>query len=292
MISEKTPYTFTAMATSPNQMGPTRTLSRREAELVSWLEVERPKSVSLAEISSALDWPQKRTYSVTSRLVMKGWLHRTRAGHYEPLLGESAGILVPNPWVALTSWKVPHYVALSSAAYEHNLIPDRPGAVQVCVPIGTTAPAGWQELAIMLVPRRAFRLDGSRLTEAHGVTVRLAGIERVLLDSATMPGRVGGVFGLARIVDRGHKQADWRRFVELAKKTTRGAAAARRIAALLEILGQKVPPALAKLASAKKGAAPIYLGSTRVHGRRGEILPRWRVQLNVSPEALREEVTR
>jgi predicted transcriptional regulator of viral defense system len=275
-----------------NQLGPARTLSRREAELVSWLEVERPKSTSLAEISSALAWPQKRTYDVTSRLAKKGWLHRTRAGHFEPLLGESAGILVPDPWTALASWRVPYYVALASAAYEHNLIPDRPGAVQACVPVGTTAPASWRELGIALVPRRAFQLAGSQLTSAHGVTVRLAGIERVLLDSAIMPGRVGGVFGLARIVDRGGEQIDWQRFVELAAKSSRGTSAARRIAALLEVLNQEVPPVLAKFANTKAGASRIHLGSTRIHGRRGEILPRWRVQLNVSPEALREEVTR
>jgi predicted transcriptional regulator of viral defense system len=280
------------MTDPPNLLGPTRTLSRREAELVSWLEIERPKSTSLAEISSALAWPQKRTYDITSRLVKKGWLHRTRAGHFEPLLGESAGILVPDPWTALASWGVPYYVALASAAYEHNLIPDRPGAVQVCVPVGTTAPAGWRELAIMLVPRRALQLDGSQLTQAHGVTVRLAGIERVLLDSATMPGRVGGIFGLARIVDRGRDQVDWQRFVELARKAVRGTSAARRIAALLEVLNQEVPPVLAKFAGSKRDASRIHLGSTRAHGRYGEILPRWRVQLNVSPEALREEVTR
>lgn len=280
------------MIASSNQPGTARTLSRREAELVSWLEVERPKSVSLAEISGALDWPQKRTYNVTSRLVKKGWLHRTRAGHFEPLLGESAGIVVPDSRVALTSWKVPYYVALASAAYEHNLILDRPGAVQVCVPVGTTAPTGWRELAITLVPRRAFQLDGSHLAENRGVTVRIAGIERVLLDSATIPGRVGGVFGLTRIVERGRDQADWRRFAELAEKASRGVAAARRIAALLEILGQEVPPTLANLAKARKDTPPIYLGGTRVHGRRGEILPRWRVQVNLSPEALREEVSR
>jgi hypothetical protein len=114
----------------------------------------------------------------------------------------------------------------------------------------------------------------------------------VLLDSATMPGRVGGVFGLARIVDRGSERADWWRFAELAAESSRGVAAARRIAALLEVLGREVPPALAELAGAGKDASPIHLGSTRVHGRRGEILPRWRVQLNVSPEALREEVSR
>jgi hypothetical protein len=31
--------------------------------------------------------------------------------------------LVPDPWTALASWRVPYYVALASAAYEHNLIP-------------------------------------------------------------------------------------------------------------------------------------------------------------------------
>lgn len=269
-----------------------RTLSRTEAEVVSWLEIERPKSISLTEISGALDWPPKRTYNVTSRLVEKGWLHRTRAGHFEPLLGESGGILVPNPWVALTSWKVPHYVALASAAYEHNLIPDRPGAVQACVPVGTRKPAAWRKLAITLVPRRAFRLDGSQPTESHGVTVRLAGIERVLLDSATMPGRVGGTFGLVRIVDRGNERADWQRFAELAAKAPRGVTAARRIAALLEVLGREAPLTLAELAGAGKHTSPLPLGSTRVHGRHGEILPRWGVQLNVSPDALREEVGR
>jgi len=280
------------MNVSSSQLGSTRTLSRREAELVGWLEVERPKTTSLAEISGALEWPRKSAYDVTSRLVKKGWLHRTRAGHFEPLLGESAGILVPNPWTALASWRVSYYVALASAAYEHNLIPDRPGAVQACVPVGTTAPASWRELGIALVPRRAFQLDGSELVESHGVTVRIAGVERVLLDSATMPGRVGGVFGLTRIVDRGRDQVDWQRFVELARTSSRGTSASRRIAALLEVLNQEAPPVLAKFASSKGDASRIYLGSTRVHGRRGRVLPRWRVQLNVSPEALREEVSR
>jgi predicted transcriptional regulator of viral defense system len=269
-----------------------RTLSRREAELVGWLEVERPRSISLSEISDALGWPRRRTYSVTSNLTRKGWLHRTRAGQFEPLLGESAGVLVPDPWVALTSWKVSYYVGLSSAAYELDLTPDRPGAVQVCVPTGTTEPVSWRGMAITLVPQRAFTLDGSDLAEHHGVVVRIAGVERILLDAAISPARVGGVFGLARIVDRGDEQADWRRFVELAAVAGRGRAAARRLAALLEILGYPVQEALTDLAEVESTASPIYLGSTRTHGRRGEILPRWRVVVNVGPDALREEICR
>lgn len=275
-----------------NPVGIPRTLSRREGEVISWLEVERPPTVSVEEISQALEWPKKRTYSVASRLAKKGWLHRTRAGHYEPLLGESGGIQAANPWAALSSWTVPYYVALASAAYERNLSPDRPGAVQACVPFGTKAPASWRELAIALVPRRGFELEGSRLEERHGVIIRLAGIERVLLDSAITPARVGGVFGLARIVDRASEQTDWDRFARLATRASRGVPASRRIAALLEILGREVPADLGEFAHARDNASLVYLGSTGTHGRRGQIIPRWRVLVNLSAEALREEVQR
>jgi predicted transcriptional regulator of viral defense system len=280
------------MSTAQNRLGSPRTLSRREAELVSWLEFERPRTIDLDKMAEVLDVPKARTYDLASRLARKGWLHRTHAGQYEPLLGESAGIHAPNPWPALSAWKVPYYVGLASAAYEHNLTPDRPGAVQVCVRAGTTAPAGWRELGIALVARRVLELEGSEMQERHGVLVRLAGVERVLLDAARTPGRVGGVFGLARIVDRALERAEWSRFAELARRASRGGAAARRIAAVTEILGHEVPAALAALASVPSSTPLIYLASIRSNGRRGQILARWRVLVNISPEAIREEVRR
>jgi len=285
-------YTFTTMSPARNQIGFPRTLSRREAELVSWLEIERPSTISLDEMAEVLGVPKRRTYALASRLAKKGWLHRTNAGHYEPLLGESAGIRAANPWPALSSWKVPYYVGLGSAAYEHNLTPDRPGSVQVCVRSGTSAPGGWRELGITLVPRRVLELDGSELEERHRALIRLAGVERVLLDGARTPGRVGGIFGLARILDRALERAEWSRFAELASAAPRSRAAARRLAALTELLGHEVPPELATLASVPSAAALIYLASTGSNGRRGEILARWRVLVNAAPEGIREEVRR
>jgi predicted transcriptional regulator of viral defense system len=280
------------MTGAQEMLGVPRTLSRREAELVGWLEVERPPSISLDEVAGILEIPKSRTYDLASRLAKKGWLHRTGAGQYEPLLGESAGIVAANPWPALSSWKVPYYVGLGSAAYEHSLTPDRPGAVQVCVRSGTSAPSGWREMGIALVPRRVLDLDGTELVQRHGVTIRLAGVEKTLLDAAGAPGRVGGVFGLSRIVARALDRADWDRFAALARSTRRGVAAARRIAALVEILGQVVPGPLDDLGGVEKGAPLVYLASTRSNGRRGRILPRWRVLVNASPDAIREEVHR
>jgi hypothetical protein len=61
---------------------------------------------------------------------------------------------------------------------------------------------------------------------------------------------------------------------------------------LLQILEREVPSGLAEFATASRNAPLIYLGGTRTHGRRGQILPRWRVLVNLSPEAIREEVRR
>src|SRR5665811_141824 len=272
--------------------GSARTLGPVEAELVAWLEVERPATIDVDDVCKTFDWPRRRVYGLLSRLAKKGWLQRTVAGRYEPLLAESGGVRLPNPWAALSSWKVAYYVSLGSAAYERNRLPDRPAAIQVCVPAGTTRPTGWAQVSISLVARRSFDLSGSDLEERHGFNVRIAGIERILLDSATMPGRVGGAFGLARIVDRAAERASWERFARLARRSGRGTAASRRIAALLEILNREVPAELERIAASKRSDSLLYIGSTRVHGRRGQILPRWRVLVNLSADALREEVER
>lgn len=272
--------------------GSARTLGPLEAELVAWLELERPATISVNDVCETFSWPKHRVYDLLARLAKKGWLQRTVAGRYEPLLAESGGVRLPNPWAALSSWKVAYYVSLASAAYERSLMLDRPAAVQVCVPAGTTRPASWKGMSISLIARRSFDLSGSDLEERHGFVVRMAGIERILLDSATMPGRVGGAFGLARIVDRAADEADWQRFARMARRSGRGTAAGRRIAALFEILNRKVPTELRRIAASERSDSLLYLGSTRVHGRRGQILPRWRVLVNLSTDALREEVRR
>lgn len=68
--------------------------------------------------------------------------------------------------------------------------------------------------------------------------------------------------------------------------------AARRIAALLEILDLQIPETLAKRAKAHRGESLLYLGERRIHGARGTHLPRWAVVDNIGAAALREEIVR
>lgn len=234
-----------------------------------------------------------RPRRVLSQLARKGWLQRTRRGSYEPLFATTGGIAVPDPWAALAEWGVPHYVGFASAAYELGLTPDRPGEVQVCVRVGTSRPRGWQPVRLRLVPLRTFSTDGTEERDLHGYTVRLSSVEKTLLDSAAVPARAGGAFGLARMVTRALDIADWPEVARLATSVANGRPAARRLAALLDVLEEEVPGELRQVAEASAGdTSPFFLGSGEVHGRRGHELKPWGVVVNVSPEALREEVRR
>lgn len=272
---------------------PARTLSRREAELVSWLEAERRPSVSVSEVKQTLGWSDSVTRNTVSRLAKKGWLRRTARGHYETILAETGGWAVPNPWAALSTWAQRYYVGFKSAAYEHGLTPDRPGSVQTCVPTGAKRPQAWDGIPIFLIYVPKFDPVGTESKQLHGFGVRIAAPEKVLVDGANTPGRMGGVLGLARVVDRAaDNRLDWANVVQLAMASSRGRVSLRRLAAVLAVLRHEVPEPLAAAATAQPGESPLFLGDRRTHGARGERLPRWQVVVNVDPAVIREEMGR
>lgn len=272
-----------------------RTLGPREAEVVAWLEAERPPGIDVDSLADVFDWTRPQIRDILRRLARKGWMQRTAKGRYEPLLADTGGWALPNAWAALSSWGVPYYVGFASAAHERHLTPDRPGSVQTCVAVGAKRPRAWAEIPISLVHLRSFVLDGTEQTQLHGFPVQLAKTEKVLVDGAATPARVGGAIGLARILNRSFDEADWERFVHLASGMTRGGAASRRLAAIADLIGHEVPDKLATFASERVPESKdsvIYLDDRSLHGRRGQRLKRWQVVVNVSPEALREEVRR
>lgn len=274
------------------ELSSARTLSKREAEVVGWLEAERRRSLTAAELRATLGWSDSVTWHVLSRLARKGWLRRTARGRYETVLAETGGWHVPNPWAALSAWEQRYYIGFKSAAYEHQLTSDRPGSVQACVSVGARRPLAWGGIPIALIFLPSFQDEGVQLEKLHGFEVRIASVEKTLVDGGALPGRIGGLLGLARVVDRASDRADWKRAVELGTTSSRGEAGLRRIAALLELLGHAVPRALAKAATAGPRASPLFLGERRVYGAHGKRLPKWRVVVNVDPSLINEEVRR
>jgi len=268
-----------------------RTLGPREAEVLAWLETERPATIEVGDVAEAVGVSREYARTLVARLERKDWLQRLTRGRYEPLLGASGGWPAADPWAALDGWARPYYVSFASAAYELGLTTDRPGEVQVATVIGAALGPSMAEMGVRLVRLRRFDLEGSQQRDLHGHSVRIATTERCLLDCATHLDLAGGALGLARMLARADGQVDWVWLIQMAGELPRGAGAMRRVGALLEILDLEIPAPLLKATNDLHGR-PIPLDSLSGHASDGPVLARWGVRLTVVPEAIREEVRR
>lgn len=269
-----------------------RRLSGRGAKVIAWLESERQPTVSVGEVREQFGWSHPDVNNIMSRLARAGWLRRTAKGRYETILADTGGWVAPNPWAALSTWQQRYYVGFQSAAHELGLTPDRPRDVQTCVPLGAKQPRSWSDTPISLIFLRSYDNEGTEIAKMHGYSVRMASVERVLLDTAGLPQRIGGIPGLARVIDKAAERANWETVVRLSKRARRARAGLRRLATLLEILGHGVPDELARAATACPGESPLFLGERRIYGAKGKRLSRWQVVVNVDPGVLQEELSR
>jgi len=266
-----------------------RSLSSRQAEIVSWLEAEGRRSVTSRDVVNQFHWPEPMASNVLSDLATKQWLRRVGRGIYEFLAAEGGGFKLDDPWPALATWSAKHYVGFRSAAYQHGLTPDRPGRVQVAVPFGVQRPRSWGETPITLLHQRDYSEDGIQIVVVAGWQVRASSPERTVLDGAIQPKRLGGIADLARVVSRAHRNLDWAAVLECASKLRRGGIGLRRLGALTDLLELSHPEDLE--GAVGQPSSRLYLGETATYGAAGRVLKPWNVVDNVGPR-VRGELSR
>jgi predicted transcriptional regulator of viral defense system len=263
-----------------------RTLGSRQAEVVSWLEADRRRSVTSRDVVDHFAWTEPTASNVLSDLAKKHWLRRVARGVYEFLPAESGGFRVDDPWPALANWSAKYYVGFRSAAYQLGLTPDRPGRVQVAVPIGARRPRAWGATPIVLLHQREYSDAGVKATAVTGWQVQMSSAERTILDGAVQPKRIGGIPELARILARAHRNLDWSALLSYARELRRGRTGIRRLGALAELLELAYPKELPD--GVDSPPSRLYLGDTTTYGSAGRLLRQWNVVDNVGPSVLGE----
>jgi predicted transcriptional regulator of viral defense system len=269
---------------------PSKTLGATSARLLTALAEADRTVFSVADAQQVLGSSYDATLQILRRLTQAGWLVRLTAGHYAivPLSSGSEAIPEANRYVIAREMlgDAPYYISHESAMDIHNML-TRPVTT-----VTITTPRRLASREILGVPYRFVYAPPSALwgNEPTWVTpyqqVMVSDLEKTILDGLARPDLCAGVSQVATGLWIRHDDLNWERMAAYARKLG-SRAVAQRLGYLLDLykLGT---PALIDALQAMVGAS--YARLDPLLPESGPYLARWRLRLNLEPEALQAMV--
>ena len=266
-----------------------RTLSENEAKVVLDLEWRGQKTVTLADVRAALDTTDGYARYVAHRLVKKGWLERLRPGLFQLVPAERGreGVADTHPLSAGAVLVEPYFFSFGTACTHHRLTEQSFSEVYITCRVRRRPETirGKRYVFVRLPGKRWF---GDEETRVLGQVVRMATMERALLDALDRPRYAGGIGEVSHIVGRGAERLSWDRLLDFIERWQQSAIV-QRLGHLLEVHRADVPSAvrdhLLGLVSPK---SKVHLGARRQWGASGDLVRPWNVIRNVPDEVLLE----
>ena len=263
-----------------------KTLGSTSARLLTALAENNQTVFSIAEAQETLNNGYDATLKALRRLTRAGWLVRLTAGRYAivPLSsGDEATPQVDRYVVARELLgETSYYISHESAMDVHNML-TRPVTTVI-----VTTPRRLAGREILGVPYRFVYAPPSALWGCEPVwvtpyeQVTVSDLERTILDGLARPDLCAGVSQVATGLWLRQNDFDWDRLADHARKLDRRAVA-QRLGYLLELFNLGIPSLIDSLQE-MVSASYARLDSLLPEG--GPYLARWRLRLNLEPEAL------
>lgn len=267
-----------------------RSLSKREADLILALEWERQRSVTSRDIARRLRCSPGYARKMAHVLRKKGWLDRVAKGRYF-LIGAARGpkgIPEMNPYLLARLLPKPYFVAYRAACTHHGLLTQVSHVIHVAV-LRQKRPLELKNVRFEFITLKRSRFFGFGEDAIQGERVNVSDVERSVLDALDRPELVGGIEASVQVLFHSRRALDPARLREYLRRFDDGALA-RRFGYLCDALRIVLPDALVSCLAGRVGKDPAYLGSPRRWGREGERDKRWNLVLNVPREELMGEV--
>jgi predicted transcriptional regulator of viral defense system len=264
-----------------------RTLSRNEARVILDLEWQGKTTVTLADLHEMLNGSESYARYLAHRLVKKGWLERLRSGLFQlvPASRGRDGVADTNPLTAGAVLVSPYFFSFGTACTHHGLTEQRFSEVYIACR-ERRAVEGIRGIRYVFVHVPEQRFFG--FTESHvlGVPVKMATLERALLDALDRPRHSGGIGEVSHIAMRATSRVAWDTLVELVRRWD-SSALVQRLGYLLDLHGANMPEATrTELLALTRPHSKIHLGSRRRWGVHGKLASSWNVLVNVPSEVL------
>lgn len=263
-----------------------KTLGLTSARLLTTLAEENRTIFSIADAQEILGSSYDATRHTLRRLTRAGWLARIAAGRYAivPLSSGDQAAPQVNRYVIARELlgETPYYVSHESAMDIHNMLTRPVTSVTV------TTPRRLKSHKILDVPYRFVYAPPSALwgCELVWVTpyeqVTVSDLERTILDGLARPDLCAGVGQVAIGLWLHRDDFDWGKLSDYAKKLGRHSVA-QRLGYLLELYDLGTP---ALIESLQEMVGDNYTRLDLLLPDKGPTLARWRLWLNLEPEAL------
>jgi len=264
-----------------------RTLSLNESKIVLDLEWRGQKTVTLADIRTALGCSESYSRFMAHRLVRKGWLERLRPGFYRLVPAERGreGVADFNPLAAGAVLVSPYFYSFGTAC-THNGLTEQVFSAVYMVTRDRRKPRLVRGKRYIFVSVPEDRFFGFAETNILGAVVQMATTERSLIDAIDRPRYAGGIGEVSRIVCRASRQVSWNVLQKLLRRYGESAIV-QRLGYLLELNGAKIPArTLAALHGLVGPASKVLLGPRARWGTHGSLAGSWNVVENVPRDVL------
>ena len=240
--------------------------------------------ITVRSAARTLALSPKATSMKLSSLVRRGWLRRARRGLYLVLPLEvepGKPTVAEDPWVLAHEAFSPCYVGGWSAAEHWGLTEQlfRSTLVITAASVRSrTVQLLGNEFHLFRVP--ADRISGTVLVWRGSERVPVSDQERTIVDCLRYPELCGGIRHLFNII-REYGQNEKRNFEKLASRATEAKSGAvwKRLGYFAELLW---PNEVALVDEARHHVTTGYIRLDPSVRRRGRLLRRWRLNINVS----------
>jgi predicted transcriptional regulator of viral defense system len=266
-----------------------RPLPATASKIILTAEEENRQILTVADFMSFYEITASYARKMISELVRTGWLVRIAKGQYQ-LLPAKTG-LDPFPMgdkFVLACQAFPDgFIAYGSAAEQHGL------SLQVfnSVIIANTARSGTRStgsLNVQLVKVATTNYLGFQSLN-RGPSVKVATLERTLIDCIDRPDLAGGISDLVEILERGKKRADLERVIELLSSYS-SKSLIKKVGFLLEQFDYPLTEAQTDLLLRMSSGVKTYLFSIKIPGTsKPKYSRKWRLIVN-APGFYRKQI--
>ena len=266
-----------------------RPLPATASKIILTAEEANRQILTVADFMSFYKISASYARKMISELVRTGWLVRIAKGQYQ-LLPAKTG-LDPFPMgdkFVLACQAFPDgFIAYGSAAEQHGL------SLQVfnSVIIANTERSGTRtigSLNVQLVKVAATNYLGFQAL-SRGPSVKVATLERTLIDCIDRPDLAGGISDLVDILERGKKRADIDRIIELLSGYS-SKSLIKKVGFLLEQFDYPLTEAQTDLLLRMSSGVKTYLFSIKIPGTsKPKYSRKWRLIVN-APGFYRKQI--